>query len=81
MTTFTKWLETFVTEKGLDREERFEVQGASGVNSIPLGCIVDAMKSAPAREQNAIRDMIVRIDFRNGNVRHYFAHLAQALAI
>lgn len=79
--TFNKWLETFVTEKGLDREERFEVTGASGVNSIPLGCIVDAMKSAPAHEQAAIKSMVVRIDFRNGDVRHYFRHLAQALAI
>ena len=79
--TFTKWLETFITEKGLDLEMRFNVEGASGNNSIPLGCVVEAMKSAPAREQSAIKDMIVKIDFRNGDVAHYFGHLAQALAI
>lgn len=79
--TFTKWLDTFTTEKGLDIEQVFTVKGSSGDNMIPLGCVLDAIKSAPAREQNAIKDMIMKIDFRNGDVCHYFAHLAQAIAI
>lgn len=79
--TFTKWLDTFITEKGLDLEQAFTVKGKSGDNFIPLGCVIDAIKSAPAREQSAIKDMVVKIDFRNGNVCHYFAHLAQAIAI
>lgn len=79
--TFTKWLETFIAEKGLDLEQVFTVKGRSGDNHIPLGCVVDAIKSAPVREQNAIKDMVVKIDFRNGDVCHYFAHLAQAIAI
>lgn len=79
--TFTKWLDTFTTEKNLDMEQVFTVKGRSGDNHIPLGCVIDAIKSAPAREQNGIKDMIVKIDFRNGDVYHYFAHLAQAIAI
>lgn len=79
--TFTKWLDTFTAEKGLDMEQAFTVNGASGENHIPLGCVIEAIKSAPVREQNAIRSMLVKIDFRNGNVCHYFAHLAQAIAI
>lgn len=81
MTTFTKWLDTFTAEKQLDTERTFEVAGASGLNVIPLGCVLDAIKAAPAHEQNGIKDMLVRIDFRNGDVNHYFGHLAQALAI
>lgn len=79
--TFTKWLETFITEKGIDLEQVLTVQGASGANHIPVGCVVEAIMAAPVREQNGIKDMIVRIDFRNGDVVPYFAHLAQAIAI
>lgn len=79
--TFTKWLDTFVAEKGLDTEHLFEVAGMSGTNLIPLGVVVDAIKSTGSREQAAIKTMIVKIDFLNGNVLNYFNHLAKALAI
>jgi hypothetical protein len=78
--TFTTWLDTFTAEKGLDLEQIFEVNGPSGANFIPLGCVLEAIKSAPAREQAGIKTMIVKIDFRNGDVCHYFKHLAQAIA-
>lgn len=79
--TFTKWLDTFTSEKGLDMEHILTVKGASGDNMIPLGCVIDAIKSAPASEQNGIKTMIVKIDFHNAPVLPYFAHLAQAIAL
>lgn len=79
--TFTKWLDTFVSEKGFDLEQIFTVEGKSGANFIPLACVLDAIKAAPASEQAAIKTMIVRLDFRNANVCDYFRHLAQAIAI
>jgi len=79
--TFTKWLDTFTTEKGLDLEQVFTVAGPSGENHIPLGCVLDAIKQAPAHEQVAIKSKIVQIDFRNGDVCHFFKHLAGALAL
>jgi hypothetical protein len=79
--TFTKWLETFVAEKGLDTDQVFAVEGKSGTNHIPLECVLDAIKSAPAHEQAGIKSMVVKIDFRNGDVCHYFKHLAQAIAL
>jgi hypothetical protein len=78
---FNQWLATFLEEKGIDSETILSVAGARGVNQIPVGCLVEAMNQAPAHEQRAIRDMIVRIDFRNGDVLHYFRHLAQAIAL
>jgi hypothetical protein len=36
---------------------------------------------APEHEQAAIKNTIVRIDFANGDVMHYFKHLAGALVI
>jgi hypothetical protein len=80
-TSFTKWLDRLVDEKGLDLEQAFEVQGPSGYNRIPLGCVIDAIKSAPTNEQAGIKTMLVKIDFHNGNVAHYFGHLAQAIAV
>lgn len=77
-----KWLDTFISEKGLDLEDTFEVEGNEwGWNLIPLGCVVEAIKSAPAHEQKAIRTMIVKIDFVNGDVMDYFEHLAKAIAL
>lgn len=78
---FSTWLNTFISEKGLDLEHTFEVEGPEwGLNSIPLGVVVEHMHIAPPKEQAAIKDMIVRIDFRNGNVLDFFQHLAKAIA-
>lgn len=76
---FNNWIDTFVAEKGIDLEQRFEIEGPSGTNSFPYGVIVEAIKGASAAEKNAIKTTIVKIDFCNGDVCHYFRHLAQAL--
>jgi hypothetical protein len=81
MSSFKKWLDVFVEEKGIDLEEVFSIPGPSGENLIPVGVVIEHMKIAPAREQAAIKDMIVRIDFINGDVVGYFRHLARAIAI
>ena len=78
---FVNWLATFITEKGIDTEEVITIDGPSGLNMIPVACLVDAMNQAPRNEQAGIKAMIVKIDFMNGDVMHYFKHLAQAIAI
>lgn len=78
---FAKWLDTFLSEKGIDAEEILIAEGPLGENRIPIGCLADRMKGAPARERRAIKAMIVKIDFRNGDVRHFLAHLAKAVAL
>lgn len=79
--SFSKWLDTFLDEKGIDTEEVLEVKGKSwGTNYIPVGVLVQALKSAPKHEQEAIKTMLVKIDFRNAPVRPYLAHLGQAIA-
>jgi hypothetical protein len=77
---FTNWIDTFVSEKGIDLEERFEVEGPMGTNSIPYGCVVEAIKQTQGAERDAIKTTIVKIDFCNGDVKHFFRHLGQALA-
>jgi len=75
------WLDTLIEEKNLDTETCFEVEGPSGPNFIPLGCVLEAIEAAPAHEKRAIEHMLVKIDFVNGDVMDYFRHLAQAIAI
>lgn len=80
--TFDKWLDTLIEEKELDTEFTFEVNGPEyGLNLIPLGCVVEAIKSTSQEEQSKIKDTLVKIDFMNGDIMHFFNHLAQALAI
>lgn len=78
--SFSNWLDVFLSEKGIDLDEIMAVEGDSGQNLIPVGCLVEALKAAPDREQRGIKAMIVRIDFQNGRVMDYLRHLAQAIA-
>ena len=78
---FTNWLNTFIDEKGIDTEQGFEVEGPSGANWMTYGIVIEAIKQAPANEQAGIKATIVKIDFANGDVCHFFRHLAQAIAI
>ncbi len=77
---FDVWLDTFVEEKGYDTEQIFEVEGDSGTNYIPLGCVLEAMKHAPKHEQNTIKNKVVQLDFHNADVLDFFKHLAKAIA-
>lgn len=79
--TFSHWLDTFLEEKGIDGEETLEVQGPSGCNVMPLQIVVDAMKQASPLEQRKIKGTFVRIDFANGDCRHFINHLAAAIAV
>ena len=78
--SFNNWLDIFIEEKGVDTEEMLEAEGASGTNYIPVGVIIEHMKIAPRHEQEKIKETIVKIDFRNGDVLHFFRHLAGAIA-
>jgi hypothetical protein len=82
MGDFASWLLTFVSEKGLDVEHRFEVDGPQGmINSIPLSNVITAMCHGSADEQEAIRNQLVALDFANRNVMDYFERQAGVLAI
>lgn len=80
--TFEKWLKTFIAEKNIDPELILEVEGPElGTNLIPVEVLIDAICSAPRVEREAIRKMMIRIDFMNGNILDYFRHLAKAIAL
>lgn len=78
---FIRWLNTLIEEKEIDREQILEVEGASGINMMPLSYVLENIKWCPKKEQQGIQTMLVKIDFVNGDIVDYFKHLAQALAI
>ncbi len=80
-TGFQGWLNTFLSEKGINMEETLEVEGPSGTNWMPVGVLVSLMNQTSAAEQAGIKAMLVRIDFKNAPVRPYLRHLAGAVAL
>jgi len=76
-----KYLETLFEEKNISLETSIEAQGESGTNFMTLQTVVDAIVIAPKHEQRKIKDILVQIDFKNGDVLHFMKHLANALAI
>jgi hypothetical protein len=80
---FNRWLNTFVDEKGIDREAVMNVAslGNGTMNAIPVQCLIEAMIAAPANEQAAIKTNLVKIDFGNGDVMRFFRYLAARIAI
>jgi hypothetical protein len=77
--SFNKWLDTFIEEKGIDLEDTFEVEGPSGTNVIPYGVVIEHMKIASPQEQAKIKNMLVRLDFKNADIKNYLRHLGQAI--
>ena len=76
---FNKWLDTLVEEKGVDLEDGFQVEKNGELHFFDYGYVVEAIKIAPVNEQKGIQNMLVKIDFYNGDICDYFRHLAQAL--
>ena len=78
-----EWLETLITEKGFDLDHELEVDvgGIFGTNFIPLAVLVEAIDGAPENEKKEIKKTLVMIDFKNGDIMHFFNHLAKAIAI
>jgi hypothetical protein len=76
---FDKWIDTLIEEKGIDTIATvYEIESElSGLNLVPLAVVVESLKTLPSDLKAKIKDTLVKIDFRNGDVHHYFKHLAQ----
>lgn len=78
---FIHWFDTFVEEKNIDADQIIEAEGPSGTNFMPLRIVLDQIRKTSTQEQRKIKEILVQIDFRNGDVLHFFRHLATRLAI
>lgn len=74
------YINTLIEEKGLNLNTTFDIEGLSGLNIIPLGVVVEHILIAPTHEQNQIKNTLIKIDFHNGDIMHFFTYLAKAIA-
>ncbi len=79
--SFNNWLDTFIEEKGIALDDTFTIEENGEQHIFEIGNIVENIKATTPKEQAQIKDMIVKIDFHNGNVIDYFKHLAKALVM
>ena len=76
---FIKWFETFLDEKNLPLQ-LWEIEGEEGnVHLIDSGVVITNIKMCHPNDQAKIKDTIVKIDYINGDVNHYFHHMAKGL--
>jgi len=75
-----KYIYTLLEEKNIDLDTAFTVIGESGDNFMTVGVIVEHILIAPKSEQKNIKNMLVRIDFNNGDILDFIKHLAKAIA-
>lgn len=71
-----KYLTTLITEKGKSLEHIILKCEDNGDFGVDYSMLVNFIASMPQDMHDAIKNMIVRIDFANGNVFHYLDHLA-----
>ena len=69
------YLENLITEKGVSLETEIEIDGHIGLTYQMLVDYIVEMK--PHHKQ--IRDTLVMIDFKGGDVFHYFDHLTKGM--
>ena len=74
------YLNTWLTAKGIALDTMCEVDGDSGINFIPLEIIVDFMCKMSADTQAKAKTNLVKIDFHNGDVMHFFDYVAKVIA-
>ena len=78
--SFKTWIETMMEEKGVDLEQHFEFTVDGTPNIMPYGVVVEAAIAASPAEQKQIKDKLVFIDFKNGDVRHFLRFLGECMA-
>lgn len=75
---FQRWLERFIEEKELNLDHEFVFTKEGNTHFMSLEFLVELMFKAPKHEQEQIKNKIVYIDFKNGDVMHFFNFLAGA---
>jgi len=80
-TKMRNYLNTLLEEKGLSLDTVIEAEGKEwGVNYIPLAIVVDFLATADKNTQATAKNNLVKIDFHNGDVMHFFKYVANFLA-
>lgn len=78
--TFVNWFDTFIAEKNLENIDIDWIINHNGVDHfIGSDVVFEGIRNAPKNEQMEIKNMIVKIDFKNGDVVPFFKFLAEQM--
>ena len=80
MTKFKKYLYDLIEEKGIDLESDVRITMIDPEYTHHMGFtylyLIDELCDMPAKIQDKIRDTLIKIDYRNGDVFHYLDFLS-----
>ena len=74
LTPFQQWFTRFLEEKAIDMSECTPQKG------VQIGDVCSKIMSTSADEQTEIKKILVKIDFYNGDVYHFFNHLSGSIS-
>lgn len=75
------YLNTLLKEKGISQETIIEVQSQEwGTNFIPLSIVIDFLSNANKTTQLNAKNNLIKIDFYNGDIMHFFTYIAKFIA-
>lgn len=76
---FNEWLNVFIEEKEINTAKTFEFIINETWNYLPLEVVLEFIESLPSDQQSVIKNTLVKIDFMNGDVYHFFKYLAKGM--
>lgn len=80
---FKKWFTTFIEEKGFDLDDDVpnlkEDDFYGEVMGLTIEAVIEFCSQLPTSQQKSIKDTLVKIDFKNGNVMDFITHLANGM--
>ena len=75
------YLNNLISEKNINSEMILEIEGSEwGTNFIPLKVVIDFLLNADKATQEKAKMNLIKIDFHNGDVLHFFKYIAKFLA-
>jgi hypothetical protein len=76
MSKFEIWFRTFIEEKDLP-VVNWEIEHNDNVHFIDNYDVVEIICEAPFHEQKKVKEILVKLDFHNGDINHFLEHLAK----
>ena len=80
-TTFRNYLNLLLKEKGISLQHTFEIPSDSifGNHFVPMEVVLEFIESLDNQTQSKIKETLVLIDFKNGNVLHYMEYITKGM--
>lgn len=80
-TTFRNYLTLLLKEKGISLQHTFEIPSDSlfGNHFVPMEVVFEFIESLDNQTQSKIKETLVLIDFKNGNVLHYMEYITKGM--